>query len=76
MRLKSSLRPISSSLRRPPVAGAVTGRRWISRPAATLVVGGQHQPGVELLGLQHVVLEHLRDRLQRLAPSPCSGTTP
>jgi hypothetical protein len=58
MRLKASERPMSSSLRRPPrLPAPSTGRRWI----------GQHQPGVELLGLQHVVLEHLRHLLQRLA---------
>ena len=32
-----------------------------------LVVGCQHQPRVKLLGLQHVMLQYLRQVLQRLA---------
>jgi hypothetical protein len=37
------------------------------QPRGDVVVGGEDEARVELLGLQHVVLEHRRDRLQRLA---------
>ena len=69
MRLKASLRPISSSLRCAAEVALALDRQALDQQAGgDLVVGREHQPRVELLGLQHVVLEHLRQLLQRLAP--------
>ena len=72
MRLKSSLRPIVVFVAGLPAAGREVGialhRQALDQQAGgALVVGRQHQARVELLGLQHVVLEHLRQLLQRLA---------
>jgi hypothetical protein len=76
MRLKASLRPMSSSLLAPEVALALDRQALDQQARGHLVVGRQHEPRVELFGLQHVVLQHLGHLLQRLARSPCSGTTP
>jgi hypothetical protein len=60
---------MSSSLRADAaaqVALALHRQALDQQPGGHLVVGRQDQPGVQLLGLQHVVLQHLRHVLQRL----------
>ena len=50
------------------VARAFDRQALDQQPGGDAVVGGEHEARIELLALQHVVLQHLRELLQRLAP--------
>ena len=49
------------------VAGAFHRQPLDQQARGHFVIGGEHELGVELLRLQHVVLEHLAQAVQRLA---------
>lgn len=49
------------------------GMRWISRPAATLSSAASTSVVSSLLGLQHVVLQHVAELFQLLVPVAMQG---
>jgi hypothetical protein len=55
------------------IAGAIDRQALDQQPGRHAVVGRQHEPGIELFGLQHVVLQHLRELLQGLARVTVQG---